>query len=74
MLGVSDCNIFNENFSFFFNNIKKNENVTSVEIDSMFINENKIYMSSVEKEEIQYTRIIRFNKKCDIEYWDWLYT
>ena len=31
-------------------------------------------MSSVEKEEIQYTRIIRFNKKCDIEYWDWLYT
>lgn len=43
VLGVSDLEIFNDNFSALFNFIKTNDNVEAVECDNMFINENIIH-------------------------------
>ena len=52
--------------------MKTNENVELLECDSMFIKNREIY--NLEHEEWQYTRIIRYNNKCDVDNWDLLYT
>lgn len=55
VLSVSDIKMFNDLFSKIFNYIKKNEKVSAMECDSMFIENNEILMR--EHEEKQYTRI-----------------
>ena len=59
-------------FSKIFNYIKKNEKVSAMECDSMFIENNEILMR--EHEEKQYTRIKKYNTECDIKNFDLLYT
>lgn len=72
VLSVSDYKIFNDLFLVIFNYMKTNENVELLECDSMFIKNREIY--NLEHEEWQYTRIIRYNNKCDVDNWDLLYT
>lgn len=72
ILSVSDIKMFNDLFSKIFNYIKKNEKVSAMECDSMFIENNEILMR--EHEEKQYTRIKKYNTECDIKNFDLLYT
>ena len=72
VLSVSDIKMFNDLFSKIFNYIKKNEKVSAMECDSMFIENNEILMR--EHEEKQYTRIKKYNTECDIKNFDLLYT
>lgn len=70
ILSVSSISIFNNLFFEIISYI--NENVEAVECDSMFVIDNEIF--EYEHEEKQYTRIIRYNKECDVTNWDLLYT